>query len=120
MTGRYPKWRSIIANCNVQQAFSVSDNQKAKELSDMLGNRTVNVRSSERSKDWLSPIPDHVHRQTGETGRPLMAPDEVMVIPEREQLIFVQVSWPILARQVRYFKERLFRGRFELWRPEII
>ena len=115
----YPKWRSIIANCNVRQAFGVSDYQTAKELSDMLGNRTVSVSSSGRSKDWLSPIPDHVHRQHSETGRPLMAPDEIMVMPEREQLIFVQACRPILARKVRYFKERLFQGRYEVWRPDL-
>tara|TARA_R110002012_G_scaffold82942_1_gene209144 strand:+ start:6626 stop:8146 length:1521 start_codon:yes stop_codon:yes gene_type:complete len=107
----YPKWRSVIANCSVRQAFGVSDYQTAKELSDMLGQRTVPAMSKGLSRDWLVPLPDGVSHHMAETGRPLMTPDEIMTMPEDRQLIFVQALRPILARKIRYFSEWMFRFR---------
>jgi len=106
----YPKWRSIVANCNVRQAFGVSDIQTARELSAMLGNRTVRVKSHGTSEDGpVALIPDHFSRQINEVARPLLAPDEIMTMPQHLQLIFVQACRPIRARKVRYFREWAFR-----------
>jgi type IV secretion system protein VirD4 len=109
----YPKWRSMIANCNVRQAFGVADVQTARELSAMLGNRTIQVHSQGSSQDLpVALVPDSFSRHVNETGRALMTPDEVMTMPERQQLIFVQACSPIRALKVRYWKEAKFKGRF--------
>jgi len=109
----YPKWRSMIANCNVRQAFGVADVQTARELSAMLGNRTIEVRSQGSSQDLpVALVPDSFSRHVNETGRALMTPDEVMTMPEHQQLIFVQACAPIRALKVRYWKEATFKGRF--------
>ena len=110
----YSKWRSIIANCNVRQAFGVSDYQTAHEVSMMMGNRTVWAASAGKSGDFLLPVmPSHFHRNTAEAPRALMTPDEIMAMSQKRQLIFVQACRPILARKVRYFDEPLFRYRYD-------
>ena len=48
--------------------------------------------------------------------RPLAAPDEIMLLPESCQLLFVQGCRPILAQKLRYFEERAFKGRWTPWR----
>lgn len=109
----YPKWRSMIANCNVRQAFGVADVQTARELSAMLGNRTIQVHSQGSSQDApLALVPDNFSRHVNEAGRPLMTPDEVMTLPKHLQLVFVQACAPILARKVQYWCEARFKGRF--------
>lgn len=114
----YPKWRSMIANCNVRQAFSVADVQTARELSAMLGNRTIEVSGQGSSQNGaLAVIPDNFSSHTNETARPLMAPDEIMTMPKGEQLIFVQACPPVRARKVHYWHETAFKGRFGRWEP---
>ena len=108
----YPKWRSIISNCNVRQAFGVSDYVTAYELSLMLGQRTV--RSWSRGHALHSPfgvIPGSLNRHVHETGRSLLTPDEVMAMRERQQLIFLQACRPILAEKVKYFAEPVLARR---------
>lgn len=105
----YPKWRSMIANCNVRQAFGVADHETARELSAMMGQRTVRVSSKSKSGDWLMPLPEHVSRQSSLTARPLMTPDEIMTMSADREIIFVQACRPILAQKLRYFVERVFR-----------
>lgn len=115
----YRKWRSIIANCAVRQAFNVADAQTAKELSALLGVATVKVDSEGRSASFpFSLLPHSVHRGSVQTARPLMTEDEVMALPARKQLIFVQGLRPILANKIRYFSwwEWRFWGKWDKWR----
>lgn len=114
----YPKWRSIIANCTVRQAFNVADAQTAKELSTMLGVATVPVQSEGTSAVVpLTMLPHSVHRGRSVTSRPLMTEDEVMAMGTRDQLIFVQGLRPILAQRIRYFDwwEWRFWRRWDHW-----
>lgn len=115
----YRKWRSIVANCAVRQAFNVADAQTAKELSALLGVSTVTVDSEGRSAAFpFSLLPHSVHKGTMQTARPLMTEDEVMALPTRKQLIFVQGMRPILANKLRYFDltEWRFWGKWDKWR----
>jgi type IV secretion system protein VirD4 len=109
----YRKWRSMIANCAVRQAFNVQDPETAKLLSAMLGQRTVRTRSEGHSGrfPWLA-LPYSFNAQNGETGRPLLAPDEVMLLPDCGQLLFVQGCKPVFAEKIRYFEEAVFHGRW--------
>lgn len=113
----YRKWRSIIANCAVRQAFNVQDDQTAQLLSAMLGQRTVSVSSGGRSGrfPWLG-LATSYSEHRGEIGRPLLAPSEIMLLPENCQLLFAQGCRPILAQKLRYFEERLFKKRWTPWR----
>lgn len=110
----YVKWRSMIANCAVRQAFNVQDAQTAELLSGMLGQRTVRTRSGSRSGrfPWLW-MATNFNETVAETGRPLLSPAEIMLLPENQMLVFVQGCKPILAEKVRYFTDRYFRKRFD-------
>lgn len=114
----YQKWRSIIANCAVRQAFNVADEQTAKELAGMLGVTTVKTDTKGQSAPFpFSILPHSVHRGTMLASRPLMTPDEVMALPGHQQLIFVQGMRPILATKIRYFSwlEWRFWGKWDRW-----
>jgi len=110
----YVKWRSMIANCAVRQAFNVQDTQTAELLSGMLGQRTVRTRSGSRSGrfPWLW-MATNFNETVAETGRPLLSPAEIMLLPDTQMLVFVQGCKPILAEKVRYFTDRYFRKRFD-------
>ena len=114
----YKKWRSLIANCAVRQAFNVQDPDTARLLSSMLGQRTV--KAINRSKAGRFPFfgwANTFSESQNEIGRPLLAPDEIMLLLESCELLFVQGCRPILAEKVRYFTERIFRGRWAFWKP---
>ena len=108
----YPRWRSMIANCAVRQAFNVTDYATAAELSNMLGTRTVIAPSISRATAGpLSLLPNHFSTSEGLQARKLMTPDEVMAMPTTQQLLFVQACPPIRARKIRWFAEEPFRAR---------
>ena len=114
----YRKWRSIVANCAVRQAFNVADAQTAKELSSLLGVTTVDVETEGRSASFpFSLLPHSVHKSTMKSSRPLMTEDEVMALPARKQLLFVQEVRPIPANKIRYLDrwERRFWGKCDKW-----
>lgn len=116
----YVKWRSMIANCAVKQAFNVQDSQTAELLSGMLGQRTVRTRSGSRSGrfPWLW-MASHFNETVSETGRPLLSPAEIMLLPDNQMLVFAQGCKPILAEKVLYFSGRYFRKRFDATAFEI-
>lgn len=108
----YPRWRSVIANAAVRQAFNVTDYATARELSDMMGVRTVPVRHSGHAAHGpLTFLPNSFSTSEGDTARRLMTPDEIMTMPADRQLIFVQSCHPILAWKIRWFTERRLRHR---------
>lgn len=114
----YRKWRSMVANCAVRQAFNVQDPDTARLLSSMLGQRSVEVSNRGKAgRVFRLGLPSSFSETRSETGRPLLAPDEIMLLAEARELLFVQGCKPILAEKVRYFKERRFRGRWQAWHP---
>lgn len=114
LTQTYRKWRSMIANCAVRQAFNVQDPDTARLLSSMLGQRTVQVSNrSKAGKAFRFGLPSSFSETRSTMGRPLLSPDEVMLLPDNRELLFVNGCKPILAEKVRYFTERRFRGRWD-------
>jgi type IV secretion system protein VirD4 len=109
----YRKWNSMIANCAVRQAFNVQDVATAQVLSDMLGQRTVRIKSGVRSgrMPWLW-MSSTYGETVGETGQPLLSPAQIMALKEDQMLVFVQGCKPILAEKIRYFAEKAFAGLY--------
>jgi type IV secretion system protein VirD4 len=108
----YRRWRSVIANAAVRQAFNVTDHATAAELSNMLGVTTIATQSYGRSTQGaLRLLPTGFSLHHGEVARKLMTPDEIMAMPADRQLIFLQSCRPILARKIRWFDEQRFRMR---------
>lgn len=102
----YRKWRSMIANCAVRQAFNVQDPATARFLSEMLGQTTIRVTSEGKSSTLpLIWFPSTFSSSTSDIARDLLAPDEIMALPSDQQLLFVQGVRPVRATKVRYFKD---------------
>ena len=107
----YPqRWRSFLANTGVIQAFGVNDMGTAEYLSKMLGQRTVTVRQHGRSGDAVI---SRGSENYGATGRPLLMPQEIMRLPQNQQLLLMHGKAPILTDRVRYFMDREFAGMFD-------
>jgi len=111
----YPKWRSMIANCTIRQAFGVADAQTAAEISAMLGERTVKVESRGHSGEFFIPMKTKAQKSISETARPLLTLDQVLTMPHRRQVIFVRSYKPVYAVKVRYYEDPAYRGRHDEW-----
>jgi type IV secretion system protein VirD4 len=117
----YPKAGSIMSNSRTQIAFGVNDFDTAEALSKRIGQETTRSRSQGHSQASTALL-QHQH-QAGimETGRWLIDPAEILRLSPDQALVFMgkQVPAPILAKRVQYFKERVFRGLYQRWRPEV-
>ncbi|OJU50102.1 MAG: hypothetical protein BGO03_09540 [Mesorhizobium sp. 61-13] len=91
---------TILSQAEVQQFFAVQDHGLTKMLSDALGQRTVKTASINlgRKED------DDPGESKSETGRPLMSPDEIRLMPDTEQLLLIQSQPPIRARRVPFWE----------------
>ena len=107
--------RSIVANSNLQ-TFSNMDEGTLAMISRMLGRRTVRVSNRSKSRaSRLSPTYDHFNTSTGETGRPLLTPDEIRHLGDDRQILFLKGRRPILAKKIPYFRMRRFKGLWDQW-----
>lgn len=103
----YRKWRSMIANCVVRQAFNVQDPATARFLADMLGQATIRVTNDGKSSPMPLPwLPSTFSSSTSEIARNLLTPDEIMALPGDQQLLFIQGIRPVKATKVRYFRDQ--------------
>lgn len=117
MKRNYEKgWESFLANCSIRTAFGTNDPETAKTISEMLGKTTIMTESGGKSKDAGKLLGGSKSKNTSETSRELMTPDEVMKTPYDTQLIFVQSGKPILSEKIFYFSDPYFKGKFGEWK----
>jgi len=102
---------SIMDNCHVRIVFTPNDNETAELISRMLGQKTEIVTNQSYSGNRLNPWLKNMTCSTQETGRPLLTPGEVSILPYEEEIIFVAGHPPIWARKLFYFKDRNFIRR---------
>jgi type IV secretion system protein VirD4 len=86
--------QTILSQAEVKQFFAVQSDQLAKRLSETLGQKTVKTRnySLGRFDD------DEIGESLSETGRPLMAPDEIRLMGPGTQLLLIKAALPVLAQ----------------------
>ncbi|MFC5583793.1 type IV secretory system conjugative DNA transfer family protein [Nitratireductor kimnyeongensis] len=91
--------RTVLSQAEVKQFFAVQDDQLAKTLSAALGQRTVKTRNFNlgRTED------DEIGESLGETGRPLMSPDEIRLMGADEQLLLIKALPPIRAQRLPFW-----------------
>jgi type IV secretion system protein VirD4 len=113
----YRKWRSLLANASCQIAFGVNDEDTAELFSKMLGDRTVEVRSTGVNTGASTILAHHENAGLGEAGRRLMQPSEILRMSRDEALVFMRgLPHPILSRRVKYYEEDCFDGLWDRWR----
>lgn len=91
--------RTVLSQAEVKQFFAVQDDQLAKTLSMALGQRTVKTRNFNlgRFDD------DEIGESLGETGRPLMSPDEIRLMGADEQLLLIKALPPLRAKRLPFW-----------------
>ncbi len=91
--------RTVLSQAEMKQFFAVQDDQLAKTLSAALGQRTVKTRNFNlgRTED------DEIGESLGETGRPLMSPDEIRLMGADEQLLLIKALPPIRAQRLPFW-----------------
>lgn len=117
------RWASFIGNAGVRAIFNLDDYDTAKYWSNFIGGTHVATLSQQQDIYGIT------HGQTqGETIRPLLAPEELMLQfagnvkgrdngaePAKEppkMLVLAQGSRPIISKRVAYFHDRALDG---LW-----
>jgi type IV secretion system protein VirD4 len=91
--------RTVLSQAEVTQFFAVQDDGLAKSLSAALGQKTVKTKNFNlgRTDD------DEIGESLGETGRPLMAPDEIRQMGADEQLLFISRLPPVRAKRIPFW-----------------
>ncbi|MDD2462817.1 MAG: IncP-type conjugal transfer protein TraG [Desulfobulbus sp.] len=107
----YGPHNSIMDNCHIRIVFTPNDNDTAELISRMLGQKTEIVNNQSLSGDRMSLWLKHMSYSTQETGRPLLTPGEVSILPYEEEIIFLAGHPPIRARKLFYYQDRNFMRR---------
>lgn len=107
----YGPSNSILDNCHVRIAFATNDERTAKRISDALGTKTELRSQKNYTGHRLSPWLSHMMVSRQETQRALMTPGEVMQMPADKEVVMISGVAPILAKKIRYFKDRNFIER---------
>jgi type IV secretion system protein VirD4 len=91
--------RTVLSQAEVKQFFAVQDGQLARTLSMALGQRTLKTRNFNLGQF----DDDEVGESLGETGRPLMSPDEIRLMGADEQLFLIKALPPLRARRLPFW-----------------
>lgn len=95
----------------IRVAFATNDERTAKRISDALGAKTELRSQKNYTGHRLSPWLSHMMVSRQETQRALMTPGEVMQMPVDKEVVMISGMPPILAKKLRYFKDRNFLDR---------
>lgn len=98
---------TFVANAGVQQVFGVNDLETAQWLSKMIGQETTGYQTQSYKPGDAPSTTQNV------TGRDLLTPDEIMLMPPDLQLLRVQGNPTALARKLRYYADPEFKGLFQ-------
>ena len=91
--------RTLLSQAEVTQFFAVQDFELARTLSQALGQKTVKTRNYNLGRLAT----DDIGESLSETGRPLMAADEIRLMGRNEQLLLVSGLPPINAQRVPFW-----------------
>ena len=99
----YGKDTSIISNCAVRVFYTPNDDNTPKVISNMLGKETITVTSKSETNNLLKK-----NKSWQSAARDLMTVDEVLNLPESQEIVFINGKRPILAKKLLYYKIPFF------------
>ena len=109
----YGKDTSIISNCAVRVFYTPNDDNTPKVISNMLGKETITVTSKSETNNLLKK-----NKSWQSAARDLMTVDEVLNLPESQEIVFINGKRPILAKKLLYYKIPFFLNRVSVWQKE--
>lgn len=110
---RYPNWQTILSNSGFIQCLGTNDIFTAEYLSKMSGLSTVLHLSEDSAALRASLIsdPNYLSREDMHLARPLITPDELMVMHPCAQLILLAHAHPVTAYKTAYFLDSRYRDK---------
>ncbi len=103
----YPRdWETFVANADVVQAFSVTDQTTAEYLSKMAGRTTVFGQSQSSGRSRGKSTSRSAGSSASEQARDLVTPDELRRLDADTELLLARGEDPVLAAKVRYYADR--------------
>ena len=112
------KAAAILDNCGAEVIFGTKDLGLAKELSERLGFDTVEAYSRSGPRFWRMFRGGRLNVTASDQRRALLLPQEIMRLRPQEMVVIRPGLFPIRARRIRYYRERLF-SRLVLPPPEV-
>jgi len=111
--------RTFMAASGCQVAFNVNDNETARELADAIGMTTVLSKSQSGSHAATALLNEREQMSASETRRYLLDPSEVRRLPAHKCLVLLSGLPPLLARKLRHYRVRAWKGRWDMWRQAV-
>lgn len=106
LADRYPvnEWQEIVGNCDTQLMLGCNEQMTSEFISERCGNITIRTTSSMSPQTPIfSPVTKQVNgykQNTSNATRPLMYPDEIERMDNRECLILVRGQKPVKAMKI--------------------
>jgi type IV secretion system protein VirD4 len=107
----YGQNNAILDNCHVRVTFATNDERTAKRVSDALGTTTQLRAMKNFAGHRLSPWLGHLMVSRSETPRALMTVDEIINLPERDEIVMVSGVRPIRAKKARFYEDARLAAR---------
>lgn len=107
--------RTLVTNHACQILYTPKEQRDANEYSEMLGNETFKGKSTSRQLSGSG------HRSESESDqkRPLMLPQELKEMSQKQQIISIENTKPILCEKIAYYADPAFMDRLKSVSPTL-
>lgn len=101
---------SFLSNSTYRITYSANNNDTAKLISELLGNKTIYTENYSRPK-YLDLNPSSRSISVSKQSRALLLPQEVIGLPRDEEIILIESRAPIRCKKIFYYKDSFFTKR---------
>ena len=103
---------SFLSNSTYRITFSANNMETANLISQLCGNKTAEQASLNKPKFLdLNPASRSMH--VSEVQRALLLPQEVITLPNDQQIILIEASPPIKTGKIFYYKDKFFTSKLK-------
>lgn len=102
---------SFLSNCTYRITYAANNVDTAKYISDLLGDKTLVSQDEGSRPKYLDLNPGSRTVSTKKSGRKLLMPQEVIGLPQDEQIILIEANPPIKCKKIYYYKDKTFTSR---------
>ncbi|MBV1952633.1 MAG: type IV secretory system conjugative DNA transfer family protein [Cycloclasticus sp.] len=109
-------WQTFIANSGVIQIFGTRDLMTADYISRLSGIATIESLSEQSAemRAGLFTDPNYLSRDDHLSSRPLITPDEVMMMHPATQILILPHAYPVACFKTAYFLDRRYRDKNDI------
>ena len=101
---------SFLSNSYYRITFAANNMETANLISQLCGNKTVESVSETKPK-FLDFSPGGKSQNVSQTSRALLLPQEVLSLPQDEQIVLIEAFPPIKSKKIRYYQDKFFTKR---------